>query len=397
LKNNIVLITENFKLAQKLKNKLFLLRKNDSFFVLELENSLKNIKEKKPTVILFHLTKFNEDEFFDFLKKIKQTEDFLTTSVIVLCDVINDDTMCSAFELGIDEFISTKATETELTIRVIWAIQKQETNIELKTKNNILADLKILEKENYTYTENYIKSIIEKEFEKEKGSFVIIAPDINSRNKISPNNMVKIIKNSIRKNDILGFSSDFKFYLWLKNTDKKQTLNILNKIQKNISDNFTISAGYTDINEYDFKTIESITNKALANALLKNNSFVYAGKNFFEKKENTQKSNLKEIEQLLIPIFYQQQKRIEEKLFETNIKQEVYKNKGIFILKNKNGESLLTIKQIKDFFEIKIEHKIEKIDIKKQTIKIKNQSLVEAKIEDLLISFIKDFQKYTNC
>ena len=45
--------------------------------------------------------------------------------------------------------------------------------------------------------------------------------------------IMKTIKSLIRKSDIIGFASDFKFYLWLKNSNKNNVLNILNKIQKN--------------------------------------------------------------------------------------------------------------------------------------------------------------------
>lgn len=246
MKNNIVLITENFRLAQKIKSKLVLLRNNDGFDIVEPENCLAEIREKKPSVVFFHVSKFNEDEFFDFLQKIKQSEDLKNISIILLYDFFNEDILCSAFELGITDFISTKSTETELTVRTIWALQKQEKNSEIQYKSDLLKNLKILDKQNGVFTENYTAEKIKEEITKSNGSFVVIAPDINVRNKISPNLIMKTIKSLIRKSDIIGFASDFKFYLWLKNSNKNNVLNILNKIQKNLSLDFSISAGFME-------------------------------------------------------------------------------------------------------------------------------------------------------
>ena len=138
MNNNIVLITENFRLAQKIKSKLVLLRNNDNINIVEPEDCIAEIREKKPSVVFFHLSKFNEEEFFDFLLKTKQSDDLKNISIILLYDFFNEDILCSAFELGISDFISTKTTETELTVRTIWALQKQEKIIDLQNKKALL-------------------------------------------------------------------------------------------------------------------------------------------------------------------------------------------------------------------------------------------------------------------
>ena len=91
MNNNIVLITENFRLAQKIKSKLVLLRNNDNINIVEPEDCIAEIREKKPSVVFFHLSKFNEEEFFDFLLKTKQSDDLKNISIILLYDFFNED------------------------------------------------------------------------------------------------------------------------------------------------------------------------------------------------------------------------------------------------------------------------------------------------------------------
>lgn len=398
LKNNIVLVTENFRLAQKIKSRLVLLRNNDCFDIIEPENCIAEIREKKPFVIFFHLSKFNEDEFFYFLQKIKQSEDLKNISIVLLYDFFNEDILCSAFELGITDFISTKATETELTVRTIWALQKQEKNIELQNRTNLLKELKIIDKQNDAFTESYTKEKIKEEMKKNKGCFVVIAPDINNRNKISPTLIMKIIKNSIRNSDTIGFASDFKIYLWLKNSKKEDVLNVLKKIQNNLSLDFSISAGFIEVKNKDFSVIEELTNEALSKALLKGHSFVCAEENNIKQNINIQSKNLTSFENLLSPLFYQYQKRNEEKLFETKISQFVNKEKSSFKLENQNGQSsFILTNDINKKTEIEVLHNIIGMEIKAEKISFDKNKIKIEQIESFLDSFIKDFQKYTNC
>lgn len=395
MNNNIVLITENFRLAQKIKSKLVLLRNNDNIDIVEPEDCIAEIREKKPSVVFFHLSKFNEEEFFDFLLKTKQSDDLKNISIILLYDFFNEDILCSAFELGISDFISTKTTETELTVRTIWALQKQEKITDLQNKIDILKDLKIIDKQSEIFTEEYTTSKIKEEMTKNNGSFVVVAPDINIRNKISPNLIIKTIKKSIRKNDIIGFAADFKFYLWLKNATKEHVLTILRKIQKNLSLDFSISAGFMETKNNDFNKVVKLTNEALSKALLKGHSFVCAEENN-RKQDNTIKKKTNSIEEILSPLFYQYQKRYEEKLFETKIKQLVSKEKSFFKLENEKGQSSFILTNDTDL-KIEILQNIVDMEIKAEKISFdKNKTNVE-QIESFLISFIKDFQKYTNC
>lgn len=396
--NSVVLITENSKISKFVKSKIILLRESDDFKDIEYYCCFEKVKELHPSVIFYHLTKNNEEDFFKFLTKLKQTTETKTISVILLFEDFDEDVLCSAFELGITDFLTVTSSETEFTVRTIWCLQKNQKSLENQNKSELLSELKILDDTNNVYTSNYSYNILKEEANKNKGTLALIAPDINVRNKISPDSLVNVIKNSVRSCDIIGFAQDFKIYLWLKNTNKKDALGVLNKIQKNLTHDFTICAGYTEINNKNFEKAEVLTSKALSKALLKGNLFLYAQEKDSENITKNDKQICKNIETLLSPIFFQYQKRNEERLFETKISQKVGEQKSFFKLENENGFSSLNVNcSDNKNIDIEIFHNIKDMELLADKICLNSNEINEEQIENILNSFIKEFQSYTKC
>ena len=340
------------------------------------------------------------------LAKIKQNPFLKNTSVILLYEQIEEDSLCAFFEKGISDFLPIYASDTEFTIRTIWCLQKRELFSNYQNKNDILSQLNIIDKKNNVFTENYTHRILKEESEKTWGTFVSLAPDINIRNKISPSALMSSIKSIVRTNDILGYASDFKIYLWFRETKQNDVLSILKKLQKLLSDNFPICAGYIEIRDIGFDIAEEIANRALSKALLTGNTIICAKET--DKKEATDDDILtnykqykdifsKKLESLLSPLFFQTQKRIEEKLFQTKIFQCVNKEKSSFVLEKNNAKGSFYI-SYSGFTKIKIEQIIE-IDNEKVLQKkcfIESEDLTNKKIENLLNKFIEDFKNKTN-
>ena len=405
LKNNIVLICNDEKISENIKSKILLLRNKDDFFQINEENCFDIIKEKKPVLILYHCP-INNEHFLDIISKVKQNQELKDCSIIAIFDEIDENILCTAFEKGLTDFLLTNSTDSEYTIRTIWCLQKREALHESESKKEILSQLKILDKKNHVYTENYTYTILKEESKKEWLTFVVLAPDIDVRSKISPDSLMGIIKRNVRSCDILGFASDFKIYLWFKQTEKDSVLKVLEKIKKVLTSNFTISAGYIETKNIAFDKAEEMANNALSKALLKGNSFIYAKeakkkeinldvnvKNFKVHKENL----IKKLENILSPLFYQTQKRIEEKLFESKVTQVVEEEKSFFKLENEKGTSVFTV-SCPGYTKINIEiiHDIKDCDLKAEKLFIDKEEITEEKIEYLLDSFIKNFQNYTN-
>lgn len=406
MENSILLITDNEKVSKLVKAKVLLLRNSDVFESVSTKDCLEKVKEKNPVLIFYHLTADNEEEFLNFVQKIRQNDSTKTCSVILLFEEFDENTLCSAYEKGITDFLTLDATETEFTIRTLWCLKKRENLYESQNKKDILSQLKILDKNNQVYTENYTYTILKEESKKDWGTFVVAAPDINIRSKISPENLMNTIKKTVRSCDILGYASDFKIYLWFRHTTKEDVLKVLEKIRTALTADFTICAGYIETKDIAFDRAEELANKALSKALLKGNSFLFAQepvkkevnlevnvKNFKLHKENF----VKKLENILSPLFYQTQKRNEEKLFETKITQTVTEERGNFSLKNEKGESFFTV-SYPGYTKINVEiiHNIKNQDLKAEKLFVDTNELSEEKLEYLLNSFIKDFQTYTN-
>lgn len=406
MQNNIVLITDNERVAQKINKKVLLLRNEDKLQTIKHADCFDVVKKIKPVLVLYHLKLNREDDFLNFLQKVKQNKELKTCSVILIYDELDENLLCTAFEKGVTDFIKTTSSETEFTIRTLWCLQKREAVKDNKSKKDLLSQLKILDRKNQVFTENYTYTVLKEESKKDWGCFVVVAPDINSRNKISPDALMSIIKNNVRTCDILGFASDFKIYLWFRNTNCEDTKKILYKIKKALTDNFTISAGYIDTKETPFDKAEVLANNALSKALLKGNSFICAKEN--EKKEKVKttvninnfkqhKENfVKKLENILSPLFYQMQKRNEDKLFETKITQIVTEQKSYFNLKTEDAESSFIV-TYPGFTTINIEilHKIQENE-KREKFYIDTNELSEEKIEEMLEDFISDYQTQSN-
>lgn len=408
MQNIIVLITEDEKFAQKIQKKVLLLRDSDDFKVIGYQNCFEQIKAYAPVLIFYHLPeKLSESEdFLNFVQKAKQTKSVACSSIILLYEDLDENYLCSAFEKGISDFLPYDATDSEFTIRTLWGLQKREILAQAEGKNDILSQLKIIDNANHVYTENYTYTILKEESKKNWGSFVVLAPDINIRSKISPQTLMNSIKKTVRACDILGYATDFKIYLWFRQTDKENVLHVLEKIKTSLTSDFTISAGYVETKSLAFDEAEELANKALSKALLKGNTFLYAKepkkkevniemniKNFKLHKENF----VKRLEAILSPLFYQTQKRNEEKLFETKITQSVTEEKSTFTLENDKGKSTFNV-SYPGFTKINIQimHDIKDSELKAEKLFIDKDELSEEKVDYLLSSFIKDFQNYTN-
>lgn len=409
MQNTITLITNEKELSELIKQKIFLLRESDSFKTIGSAAAFEFVKKDNPSLVIYHLKnseKEKEEEFLNFLNKIKQNEKLKTTSVLLLFDEFDEECLCNAYEKGITDFVTMDSSDTEFTIRTIWCLKKQELLSLSENKQEILSELKITDKITNVYTENYTYTVLKEESKKNWGTFVVVAPDINVRSKISPENLMSTIKKTVRVSDILGFASDFKIYLWFRKTEKKNIITVLNKIQKELTSEFSISAGYIEIKNIPFDEAEEQANKALSKALLKGSCFLYAEeskkkeinldinvKNFKLQKENF----VKQLENILSPLFYQTQQRSEQKLFETDITQKVSEEKSIFKLKNNNGESTFKV-SYPGYTKINIEiiHNIKNAQLEAEKLFMDTDELSEEKIDYLLQKFINEFQKRTN-
>ena len=230
--NTVVVISNRQELIAQISSKLVLLRNLDKIKSCSIEEAQNMFDGFSPNVLILHCEN-NNPQALNLIKKIKKQELYKNLPILLINENCSRETIIEAFDCGINDVIFMPIIDYELLIRVIWCLQKNQKSLEIQNKSELLSELKILDDTNNVYTSNYSYNILKEEANKNKGTLALIAPDINIRNKISPDSLVNVIKNSVRSCDIIGFAQDFKIYLWLKNTNKKDALGVLNKIQKN--------------------------------------------------------------------------------------------------------------------------------------------------------------------
>ena len=112
--------------------------------------------------------------------------------------------------------------------------------------------------------------------------------------------------------------------MWFRHTAKEDVLKVLEKIRTALTADFTICAGYIETRDIAFDRAEELANKASFKSAFKRQLFPFCSrtrkkevnlevnvKNFKLHKENF----VKKLENILSPLFYQTQKRNEEKAF----------------------------------------------------------------------------------
>ncbi len=397
--NSVFFISKSEKAAAYVREKLLFSRAADKFVHIGYENCYETVKTHCPQVIFYDI-RFNQSEFFDFLKKVKSTPRLDSSSVILIFEKIDEELLCNAFESGISDFLTFAATDAEFTIRVLWAFRKKGSIQAAKKKTQILSNLNILDKKTGIYTKNYTYTILKEESKKSAGTLAVAAPDVSSRAKLTPEILAKTAKKCLRKTDILGFSGDFKLYIWFPDTAAGTAVKILRKIERNLPDDVSISAGIYQSSS--FEQMEENANKALSAALLQENAFIIYSQIKPEKSEENPDSYknfksfkqkfLKKYESEVSPVFYRTQKIIEEKLFETTVNQKIDENESVFSLKNAGCESDFRI-TYPGYATINIDmtHKTG-LEILRSRANFSLKELDGDRISAVLDDFIKEFQ-----
>ena len=353
--NNIVIICDEKEIANNLKSNLMLLRKFDTIICTNFLNAKELILQNSPGIILFYANEINED-IFNFIKELKDTP------ILFISEFYTDETLLNLYDAGISDYITTKQSQSEFLIKIMFCLNKSKKTKLLENYSNILKTIGIINKNDDFYSTKYtpavFKNLCEKYIKENlKISVMAIAPDIEDKNKCNINFLAKIAKENLRDEDIIGFGKN-KIYMLLPNTTHQGALEVYNKIKNIVVNSYTIASGILEVSkETDPKIILQKVDEALEDALsLKNCAVVQEdlsngpAMNWLDKKNKKhknfklfKKAFLKKLETVITPVFYQKQQIAEQRLFETEVEQFCSEKRSIFSLKNKNSCSYVEI------------------------------------------------------
>ena len=351
--NNIIIVCDEKEISEKLKSNLLLLRKFDFIMSCNFLTASETISQNNPAIILLYSALINNEvlEFVNNFKKIP---------VLFISEKFSDENLLNLYEAGISDYIEINRSQSEFLIKIMFCIRKSVETKRLERASDILERIGILDKKNGFYSRKYtpavFKSLSEKYFEEEtKISLVAIAPDIEEKNKCSLEYLANVLKQNLREDDLIGFSTD-KLYVFLPNTTHQGALEVYNKLKKEI--NYTISAGIAEISQkIEFKVLLKKLDEALEDALNISNCAVVQEDfsteppmNWLDKKNKKhknfklfKKAFMKKLETVITPVFYLKQQVAEQRLFETEIIQFCGEKKSVFSLKKENLLSFIEI------------------------------------------------------
>ena len=279
--NNIIAIVgDKFDAINLISSKLVLLRDLDKIIDANLENAPAFLSQAMPNVIILHAKDESEDSL-NTIKKIKKTELLGNIPILLYSEDCTKEFLIDAFDCGISDIIKAPVADWELLIRVIWCIQKNETTLNITSRNNFLINLGIIQDKTGFYTEEYAEQFLKNEIDsavkyKNNACLMLIGPDkkFPPFNSTAPLN--ETIKKSIRLNDSVGIRKDNKYYIFLPKTKLNGAYAVFERINNNLGLDLGVNASVAEIKAEGFDAIKLMLERTFKNTENNTNTLLVA-------------------------------------------------------------------------------------------------------------------------
>ena len=348
--SNIYIISDNKDFAEKKSAEISLSRRNDNTEIIGYNKISSILNNSNADVIIMHIEKKEQAEN---IKKIKDNSNTKNSSVIVISECKDSEFLCKCYDLGADDFIDEKSEEPEFFIRIMWALKNKIIKDKSSQKSDVLAIYDIIDRDNDFYQKKFISQIFEREYKRcitnyRDAIFMMISTDLSCRSNIDIKDVAKMIKQMTRKNDIKGYASDNTIYLILFGTDEEGAKKLFEKTNNRMTFDCSISAVAMRISDKNsFSGSEKLLKSLLDKVLSEGNSFIFMQPEVKKRADfninNNEKIQRKNLENIIKPVFFKMQSIYEPKLFNTEIFQSFGNNECLFLIKNIEKKSSVTI------------------------------------------------------
>lgn len=349
--SNILLVTNEESITKDFPNKLILLRETDDLSYCDYEDAPDIVFTDKPDIVIVHEHK-EKDKTLNLIKYIKTQID----SVLLLINNYDRNFILSAYDEGIDDYFGINSDASEISIRTVNCIKKDNLKKNINRYSNYLKAYELLDSsDNYISSKNS-ENILNIELQTKNyrnGALLLIEPDEEGKASYSSDKMKTALNKSIRNTDIIAHSSGIKTFIMISEGGIAGAAKILDKIKKELNNEISIKAGICEITSNKFDIIEKHTQCALSESLSSGQEFTIFANNEPEENwlEEPKEKNYKlfknafnkKLEKVITPVFYRLQKSWEEKLFNTKIEQYTSDSQSVFRLINPKQTSLLKI------------------------------------------------------
>jgi len=390
--NKIVLISDDSDFFDFIRPKLEL-RKSDELYTFAFDSIPDKVHLIETSVLIVN-SENSRDKTLDLLKL------FSGTPIIV--SAFNDDDVFKrkCYREGMLDFIPILTPDVEFRARILPALSIASILEKNKFYRDILVSKNIIEKTQEVIID--YNDILDKELEKiisgkKNGVFFAISPTEKSKFLIPPQKLETIILSNIRKDDLLITFAPNKYFLLIFNSDLKSAEHLWQKIKSQLP--IGIYAGIVQIsNQKRQQLINQALNKLhieinrIDQELTVPQSSFDLNSNYGNNFKQFRQEFSRNIEKIVVPVFYQIQQKYNSKIFGVVLEQDFLNGVGVFNIKGKNSTSSFKITSV-GFSKINIdlEYKKENLIIDSKRITFEPNEFEAGILEDLLERFILDY------
>lgn len=406
--SNILLISEEDEVTELILKKLVLLRDNDKIKTSGYKEAKKILQNSICYVILLYISENEQEQVIKLINAIKETK--TDAEIILIVKDINAELILKAYDADIYDYLTIDSENFDFAIKTINCFKLQALKNVEQRNEKFLYQQGVIDEKTGLYKYNYLKEIfidIADDLRIQNGIFAILTLDEKNKTKISTNRLAGIIKNSLRKEDIIATARGGKFYLILPNIDFDGTKNLIQKIQDKIGDNFKIRAGISKIGIQSFEALDKITQDSLKSAIQNDEMTASLSAsldlaNGWLDEEQAPHKDFKlfkvaftnKMKNVIEPIFFRFQKECETKLTNTQVSQYSNNIESVFSLKNDILHSELIIR-FNGYAKFKIEITHSGLDSAENSrFEIPLSKLTEKELTKLLKQLKQEYKQY---
>ena len=413
MSGNIILISDDKRVEEILKPKIILLREVDEFCT----KSYSDTDIGTPDVILIYCSedKEQQERCLDLIRSLKTNPALYATSIILVVDIFNRGFMMNAYAENINDYLLVNSEKSSVLIKLMWAFRQNSLIKELKKRKEFLTDFGVVDKVSGFYSSKYREKIFNHELNylntnRAFNSIVLIGAGEKAKATFGYDELVSAVKTSVRASDIVFSGLNEKLYILLPDTPIDKACKLFRKIKLKL--NFEVIAAITDISGKSFDIIEKSLLANISKAECEKDKFIIVSdgstlkneddgtwQDWFSHENKTnfkifKQSYKKKLEKVITPVFYQVQKRYEEKLFEIKIEQTIGESSSKFALIKDEHRSELEV-NYNGFSKIHINIVHEGLDSpENQKFDISLPDITEDNITKILEDFIDTYTKF---
>lgn len=408
---NVILVTNNESIINLLSSELVQLRNIDSILIRTYQDALSSIESENPQAIILNCQNSMEEPFcLDLIRKIK---DITSTPIILLVESYNPQFVKIASKAGINDVVAIQYSNSEILMRTIWSLQKNELRQQHKKYEKLLKQIGAIDENTGFYTYKYSSKVFQNEMDyihskKIDGIFLALEPNEKSRLKPSTDNIIDTIKNNVRATDTISHTRNKNtFYILLANTNLEGSMVVWSRLNKFIGADETLCGCIYNVDNSSFEEIEEELKDGLLKAKTSPN-LLYIIDSEIKKNDNWLEDNVipshntrknfklfrqifnKKLEKVIKPAIEELLKEYEDVLTSTNTP--LVETETSFSVKfvHRRQESEFVISQEENFVVIESKHSgLDSPENKKYSINLNELTTKEINndFEDFILEF----------